>query len=89
MAELPTALHKAESLGHYMSGAPDVETTFLTLTDREAWAFLKWYRTQLDDRQCFDREMRRARAFRNPWPVLEGMRICGFQVIRADYEDTH
>lgn len=85
----PTAIAKARALSQYMTYAPDVGTTFLTLTDREAWEFLKWYRTQLTERQYFDREMKKARALRDPWPVLEGMSICGFMVIRAEYQDVH
>lgn len=85
----PIALQKARSLAGYMYGAPDVAQTFVTLTDREAWEFLKWYRTQLMERQHFDRELKKARALRDPWPVLEGMVLCGFQITKAEYQDAH
>ena len=72
-----------------MACAPDRDCAQLTLTDREAWEFLKWYRLQLSERQYFDREFRKARALRDPWPVLEGMLICGFTACKATYQDAH
>lgn len=87
--EEPIALQKARALANYMQCAPDIDSTQLTLTDREAWQFLKWYRTQLTERQHFDREVRRARALRDPWPVLAGMSLCGFSITRCEYQDAH
>lgn len=86
---VPVAIQKAQALAQYMACAPDIELTQLTLTDREAWEFLKWYRFELTERQFFDREMRKARALRDPWPVIQGMEICGFTVARAEYQDAH
>jgi hypothetical protein len=83
----PQALQKARCLAKHVTGSR--ESCAVQLTTREAWEFLKWYRTQLVDKTLFDIEVRRARAFKDPWPVLSGMTIMGFEIERSCYEGLH
>lgn len=89
MPPVPSALRKAESLvAHlgYVKGAK--EDTELWLSDREAWEFLDWYQMLVDPSMAaeYAKDVAEARAFRDPWLVLDGFAIAGLPPKRLPAE---
>lgn len=82
----PAALVKAESLLRHLH--PLQEQAAVTLSDREAWEFLDWFRPQVDRTRIaeFDRDLAQAKASSDPWPMLKGTYVLGFGLERLENE---
>lgn len=83
----PSALRKAEALANHIRGSRTADAAVI-LTDREAWEFLDWYMTSLprETVEYFRKDLAAAKAMRDPWPMLQGFQIKGFDVLRASVE---
>lgn len=77
----PVAVAKARSLARYAAGCSKGSIE-LTLSNREAWEFLRWYGASLGDNPSFQLEYASARRLHNPWPLLDGMQLMGFAIAR-------
>lgn len=83
----PAAMHKARALERFTRGCPKHQTR-VTISDREAWELLAWSGESLgyNGSPDFLREMARAKATGDPWPVLEGFELRGFLLQRLPEE---
>ena len=81
------ALKKAEAMALHLKGLPR-DGSVVLLTDREAWELLDWYMGELpkDTLRLFKADLAEAKALRDPWHVLEGFLIEGFEVARQSAE---
>jgi len=86
-ASQPSALRKAEALAKHFRGTRTAYAAVI-LTDREAWEFLDWYMERLPPESIphFKADLADAKAFRDPWQMLKGFQISGFDVVRASVE---
>jgi|HubBroStandDraft_1064217.scaffolds.fasta_scaffold1420941_1 hypothetical protein len=86
----PAAIQKADHLAQHLRGSQDLGHAEVLVSEREAWELLNWYEreSEIGRNECFQADLKQARAFKTPWELLANFTIHGFPITRID-EETH